>query len=59
MPRRVEIVLKEGFDEAAFQGARRVTGFEGFGATGYIATRYIASKLGMERVGGILTKYMP
>jgi len=57
--RRVEIVLKDGFDMAALSGAKLVTGFKGFGATGYIATRYIASKLGMERVGVILTKYMP
>lgn len=36
-----------------------ITGFPGFGYTGYIASRYIAQKLNLKRVGVIITREMP
>ncbi|MEM0454140.1 MAG: PAC2 family protein [Sulfolobales archaeon] len=36
-----------------------ITGFPGFGYVGTIATRYIVTQLGAEKVGNIMTKYMP
>ncbi|MEZ0289772.1 MAG: PAC2 family protein [Sulfolobales archaeon] len=35
-----------------------ITGFPGFGATGYITTKYIVETLKMRRVGFIITRYM-
>ncbi len=36
-----------------------ITGFPGFGATGYITTRYLVDALKMRRVGFVITRYMP
>lgn len=36
-----------------------VSGFQGFGAVGFLATRYIVSKLGMELIGYIETPWIP
>lgn len=36
-----------------------ITGFPGFGYTGYIASRYMAQKLSLERVGIIITREIP
>lgn len=53
----IKIVLK-GISEEELKGARFITGFRTLGEVGYIATRYLALKLGMKRVGFILTKYL-
>ncbi len=36
-----------------------VTGFAGFGMVGYLAVDYLVNKLKPERVGFVLTKYLP
>ncbi|MEL9940321.1 MAG: PAC2 family protein [Ignisphaera sp.] len=36
-----------------------VTGFQGFGAVGYLTTRYLVSKLGMSLIGYIEPPYTP
>lgn len=36
-----------------------ITGFPGFGYVGTIATRYIVTQLSAEKIGNIITKYMP
>ncbi|MGC9148922.1 MAG: proteasome assembly chaperone family protein [Sulfolobales archaeon] len=36
-----------------------ITGFPGFGATGYITTRYLVDVLKMRRIGFVMTRYMP
>lgn len=36
-----------------------ITGFPGFGATGYITTRFLVEALKMKRIGFVMTKYMP
>ncbi|BCU70595.1 proteasome assembly chaperone family protein [Stygiolobus caldivivus] len=53
----IKIVLK-GISEEQLRGANFITGFRTLGEVGYIATRYIALKLGMRRVGFVLTKYL-
>lgn len=53
----IKIVLK-GINEDQLKGVNFITGFRTLGEVGYIATRYIALKLGMKRVGFVLTKYL-
>ena len=53
----IKIVLK-GINEEQLKGANFITGFRTLGEVGYIATRYIVLKLGMRRVGFVLTKYL-
>lgn len=36
-----------------------ITGFPGFGYVGTIATRYLVTQLRAEKIGNIITKYMP
>ncbi|MEM0458205.1 MAG: PAC2 family protein, partial [Sulfolobales archaeon] len=36
-----------------------ITGFPGFGATGYITTKYIVETLRLKRIGFIITRFMP
>jgi len=61
MSRNVKIIIFDEWNEKFknLNSSVFITGFPGFGATGYIATRYIISKLKLNRVGVILTKYMP
>jgi len=61
MHRNVKIVIFDEWHEKfrTLKNSVFITGFPGFGATGYIATRYIVSKLKLSRIGVILTKYMP
>ncbi len=58
--RRIKILMNVDVGELV-NGSKLVfvTGFPGFGLTGYIATRYIVEQLDLERVGVVLTKFMP
>lgn len=47
------------FEEFKPQNHLVITGFPGFGYTGYIASRYIAQKLHLKRVGIIITRELP
>ncbi|BAB65305.1 MULTISPECIES: proteasome assembly chaperone family protein [Sulfurisphaera] len=53
----IKIILK-GISEDELKGAKFITGFRTLGEVGYIATRYLVLKLGMKRVGFVLTKYL-
>ncbi|QIW23164.1 proteasome assembly chaperone family protein [Sulfolobus sp. S-194] len=53
----IKIILK-GISEDELKGAKFITGFRTLGEVGYIATRYLVLKLGMKRIGFILTKYL-
>ncbi|MCC6062834.1 MAG: PAC2 family protein [Desulfurococcales archaeon] len=61
-------VFKEGrnvkiyYDKSSIDPVKNpilITGFPGFGATGYITTRYLVEALKMKRIGFIMTRYMP
>jgi len=54
--RRVSI---EMFEDLKLKNHIVVTGFPGFGYTGYIATRYLAKEKKLDRVGVILTSHLP
>lgn len=56
MSEQCKIIL---FDEYSPRNHIVITGFPGFGYTGYIASRYIAHKLKLERVGVIVTRELP
>ncbi|MCS7107906.1 MAG: PAC2 family protein [Sulfolobales archaeon] len=57
----VDIVIDEKYLERLKlrDGWVLITGFPGFGYVGTIATRYIVTQLGAEKVGNVITKYMP
>ncbi len=46
-------------DERISEKPVYVTGFRGYGLVGYITTLYLAEKLKCERIGVVITRYMP
>ncbi len=52
----VKVVL---FDRYDITGYNAITGFPGFGYTGYLTTRYIVQELRMKRMGVIVTQELP
>ncbi len=57
----VEIVIDEKYVERLRSRSDWVviTGFPGFGYVGVIATKYLVTQLGADKIGNIVTKYMP
>ncbi len=57
----VEVVVDEKYVEKLKSRSDwvAVTGFPGFGYVGTIATRYMVTQLGAEKVGNIISRYMP
>ncbi len=56
---RKKRVSIEMFEKLILKNHIVVTGFPGFGYTGYIATRYLAKEKKLDRVGVILTSRLP
>ncbi len=56
MVNKVEVILTENVD---LKGSVFVTGFAGFGGTGYIATKHLVEQLNMRRIGFVKTRYVP
>ncbi|AEM37969.1 hypothetical protein Pyrfu_0097 [Pyrolobus fumarii 1A] len=55
---RVYAIDPGALSEAARDGVL-ITGFRGFGAVGYITTTHLVEKLRLQRLGYIVTRYMP
>ncbi len=54
----VRVVLKNGVEQKDLKGSVLITGFQGFGYTGYIATRHLKDRLKADNIGYIVTKSM-
>ncbi len=53
---RIKVIF---YEDISLKDYTVITGFPGFGWTGYLATKYIADSLKIPRMGVILTRYLP
>lgn len=55
----IEFVMNESEQASNLQGCTLLTGFYGIGKIGFIVINHMVQKLGAERIGCVLTEYMP